>query len=82
MAHIRLMEIAEAPDDVRTVYDDIERVRGAGRVSNLFKGYAAHPALLRVNWERMQVLLGGGVLGRRLKEAILIALAERNRCHY
>ncbi len=82
MPRIRLIEIPEATGAVRAVFDDIQRVRGEGRVSNLFKGYAAFPELLAANWERMRVLMRGGTLSRKLKESIMIALAEINRCTY
>lgn len=82
MARIRLIEVAEAAGAVRAVFDEIQRVRGEGRVSNLFKGYAAFPELLATNWERMKVLMRGGTLSRKLKESVMIALAEINRCAY
>lgn len=82
MPHIRLIEIDEADGERKALYDDIQRVRGAGKVSNLFKGYAAFPALARANWERMQVLLGQGTLSRKLKESIMMATAQINGCDY
>ncbi len=82
MPRIRLIEVAEATGTVRAVFDDMQRVRGAGRVSNLFKGYAAFPELLAANWERMKALMAGGTLSRKLKESIMIALAEINGCTY
>ena len=82
MARIRLADTAEATGTVNAVFEDIQRVRGEGRVSNLFKGYAAFPDLLGVQWERMKVLMRGGTLSRKLKESIMIALAEINRCTY
>ena len=82
MPRIRLIEVAEAAGAVRAVFDDMQRVRGEGRVSNLFRGYAAFPELLAANWERMRVLMRGGKLSRKLKESIMIALAEINRCTY
>lgn len=82
MSRIRLLEIAEATGTVKAVFDGIQRVRGEGRVSNLFKGYAAFPELLAANWNRMNVLMRGGSLSRKLKESIMVALAEINRCTY
>jgi hypothetical protein len=82
MAHIKLIPPDEADGELKALYADIERVRGAGRVSNLFRGYGAFPALARANWERLQVLLGQGTLTRKLKEAIMIAAAEVNGCTY
>lgn len=82
MAHIHLVDPARAGGSVRETFDDVERVRGQGRVSNLLKGYALHPELLRANWERMKLLLYRGYLSRRLKESVLVALAEVNGCTY
>ncbi len=82
MPRIHLVEVGEAAGTARAVFQDIQRVRGEGRVSNLFKGYAAFPELLAANWERMKVLMRGGTLSRKLKESIMIALAEINRCTY
>lgn len=82
MAHIHLVDPARAGGSVRETFDDVERVRGQGRVSNLLKGYALHPELLRANWERMKLLLYRGYLSRRLKESVLVALAEVNGCAY
>lgn len=82
MPHIKLTEIDEAEGELRALYEDIQRARGEGKVSNLFKGYGAFPALARANWERMQVLLGGGTLSRKLKESIMMATAQINGCEY
>ncbi|MBI4456931.1 MAG: hypothetical protein HY644_13685 [Acidobacteria bacterium] len=82
MAHIRLTEIGEAEGLVKQIYEDVQRIRGEGRVSNLLKGFAAYPELLRAKWELMKVLLGGGNLSRQLKESIMVALSEINGCKY
>lgn len=82
MAHIHLVDPAKADGLVAKVFADVEDVRGAGRVSNLLKGYAAHPALLQANWERMKVLLANTLLSKKLKESLMLALAEINGCTY
>lgn len=82
MALISLPDPSNADGIVGEVFADVERVRGAGRVSNLLKGYAAHPQLLRVNWERMKVLLADTLLSKKLKESWMLALAEINGCSY
>jgi hypothetical protein len=79
---VKLIEIGDAQGDVIEVFEDMQRVRGTGRVSNLFKGYAIWPELLKVNWQRMKVVMRGGSLSRKLKESVMIALAELNRCKY
>jgi alkylhydroperoxidase/carboxymuconolactone decarboxylase family protein YurZ len=79
---VKLMEIDEAKGDVKDVFEDMQRVRGKGRVSNLFKGYAIWPELLRANWQRMKVVMRGGNLSRKVKESVMIAVAELNQCDY
>ncbi|MDB5593038.1 MAG: hypothetical protein JWR86_3563 [Enterovirga sp.] len=81
-AYIELVPPEDATGPLKELYDDLERVRGAGRVSNLFKGYGAFPELAKANFRRLNVLLGQGKLSVKLKEAILTALAEINHCEY
>lgn len=81
-AFITLVPPEEATGDLKKLYDDLERVRGKGRVSNLFKGYGAFPALAQANFQRLNILLGQGKLSTKLKEAVLTALAELNHCEY
>jgi len=79
---VKLVQIEDATGEVKEVYEDMQKIRGPGRVSNLFKGYAIWPELLKVNWQRMKLVMGGGSLSRKVKEAIMMALAEINRCEY
>lgn len=66
----------------KALYDDLERVRGKGQVSNLFKAYSAFPELGIANFRRLVVLLTEGRLSVKFKEAVMTALAEINRCDY
>ena len=79
---VKLVQIEDAKGEVKEVFDDMQKIRGPGCVSNLFKGYAIWPELLKVNWQRMKVVMGSGSLSRKVKESIMIALAEINRCKY
>jgi uncharacterized peroxidase-related enzyme len=82
MAYIELLTVEQATGERKELYDELERVRGKGKVSNLFKGYSAFPALGKANFNRLNVLLGKGKLSPKLKEGILTALAEINHCEY
>src|SRR5215467_9708837 len=64
----------------KELYDELERVRGPGRVSNLFKAYSAFPELAQANFRRLMVLLTRGSLSVKFKEAVMTALAEANKC--
>ena len=81
-AYIDLVPPETAEGERKELYDDLERVRGKGRVSNLFRGYGAFPALGRANFNRLNILLQEGQLSQKLKEAIMTALAEINHCTY
>ena len=81
-AYIDLVPPETAEGERKELYDDLERVRGKGRVSNLFRGYGAFPALGRANFNRLNILLQEGHLSQKLKEAIMTALAEINHCTY
>ena len=79
---IDLVPIDEASGARKALYDELERVRGRGRVSNLFKAYSAFPQLGMANFRRLMALLTEGSLSGRFKEALMTALAEINRCDY
>jgi uncharacterized peroxidase-related enzyme len=79
---IDLVPIEGATGARKELYDEMERVRGPGRVSNLFKAYAAFPALAKANFQRLMVLLSQGNLSVKFKEAVMTALAEANKCDY
>jgi uncharacterized peroxidase-related enzyme len=79
---IDLVSIEQATGPRKALYDEMERVRGPGRVSNLFKAYAAFPALAQANFHRLMVLLSKGNLSVKFKEALMTALAEANKCDY
>jgi uncharacterized peroxidase-related enzyme len=81
-AFIDLVPVERAVGQRKELYDALERVRGKGRVSNLFKAYAAFPELGKANFERLNILLNKGQLSRKLKEGLMTALAEVNRCDY
>ena len=79
---IDLVPVDQATGARKALYDELERVRGKGRVSNLFKAYAAFPELGMANFRRLMTLLTRGSLSVKFKEALMTALAEINRCDY
>jgi uncharacterized peroxidase-related enzyme len=79
---IDLVPVEQATGARNDLYEALERVRGKGRVSNLFKAYAAFPELGKANFERLNVLLNKGSLTKKFKEGLMTALAEVNRCDY
>lgn len=82
MARIRLIEPGEARGRVREIFDEIEIVRGPGRVPNLMRAYANHLPSLESNWDRMRYLLKRGLLPGRTKEAIGLTMGALHKCGY
>lgn len=80
--YVDLVPVEAATGERKALYDELEAVRGKGRVSNLFKAYAAFPALGKANFARLMVLLTQGNLSMKFKEGVMTALAEVNRCDY
>ena len=79
---IELVPPERAEGERMALYAELERIRGPGRVSNLFRAYSAFPALGMANLRRLGVLLTEGRLSVKFKEGVMTALAEVNRCDY
>lgn len=82
MARITLVDPHQARGRIREIFDEVEAVRGPGRVSNLLRAYANHLPSLESNWYRMKHLLRSGLLPTRTKEAIGLVMAALHRCAY
>lgn len=80
MARIKPLEKEHVGQEVRPIYEEIEKV--FGRVPNIFKTYAHFPPLLKTNWEKFKAVMMGGSLRRELKEAIALVVSEANSCQY
>jgi AhpD family alkylhydroperoxidase len=50
----RLVEYAEAPLEVRAVFDDIKQTRGVPDVNNFWKALAVHPPTLARTWASLK----------------------------
>ena len=84
MASVPLMSDADAPAEVRAVFDDIRAVRQTDFVNNFWRALgAADPALLRQTWERVKAVMGApGALDPLTRELIYVAVSTANGCGY
>lgn len=82
MALVKLIEYADAPDEVRAVYDDIMKTRGVDWINNFWKALANDPALLRRVWENVKQVMAPGALDPLVKEMIYVAVSVTNGCAY
>jgi AhpD family alkylhydroperoxidase len=79
---VTLIEYADAPPEVRAVYDDIMRTRGTDWVNNFWKALAHDPAQLRRVWETLKQVMAPGALDPLVKEMVYVAVSATNGCEY
>jgi AhpD family alkylhydroperoxidase len=82
MALVRLVEYAEAPPEVRSVYDDIMKTRGVDWINNFWKALANRPAELARVWETVKQVMAPGALDPLVKEMVYMAVSATNGCEY
>ena len=77
-----LVEYADAPPEVRAVYDDIKATRGVPDVNNFWKALAVHPPTLARTWESLRQVMAPGALDPLVKEMIYLAASAAAGCAY
>ncbi len=82
MSTVKLIEYAEAPEEVREVYDDIMKTRETDYINNFWKALANHPATLKRVWQQSKTVMAPGTLDALTKEMIYIAVSVTNSCEY
>ena len=82
MALMKAIEYAQAPAEVKAVYDDIMRTRNTDWINNFWKVLANDPALLRRIWDNVRQVMAPGALDPLVKEMIYVAVSATNGCEY
>jgi len=77
-----IVEYADAPPEVRAVYDDIMATRGTDWINNFWKALAAHPPMLARVWNDVKSVMAPGALDPLVKELVYIAVSVTNNCEY
>ena len=77
-----MIEYADAPADVRAVYDDIMETRQTDYINNFWKAMAHDPATLKRTWESIKQIMAPGALDPLTKEMIYLAVSASNQCGY
>ncbi|MBB5688810.1 carboxymuconolactone decarboxylase family protein [Roseomonas alkaliterrae] len=78
----RLVSYAEAPPEVRAVFDDIMATRGVPDVNNFWKALAVHPPTLARTWESLKAVMAPGALDPLTKEMLYLAASAAAGCTY
>jgi AhpD family alkylhydroperoxidase len=82
MSRPQPVEYADAPPQVRAVFDDIKQSRKVDDVNNFWKYLANDPALLRRTWDSVKDVMADGALSPLVKEMLYVAVSVTNGCHY
>jgi len=71
-----LVSYEDASEEVRTVYDDIKRIRNVERVSNFWMAIANHPPTLRRTWESIKEIMVDGADEEKALSDIIELIAD------
>jgi AhpD family alkylhydroperoxidase len=82
MATLGFLEYADAPPEVKAVYDDIMTTRQTDYINNFWKALAHDPVSLKRTWESIKQIMAPGALDPLTKEMIYIAISATNQCGY
>ena len=77
-----LVEYANAPPEVRAVFDDIKAARGVADVNDFWKALAVHPPTLKRTWESLKQVMAPGALDPLTKEMLYLAASAAAGCAY
>ena len=82
MPLVPYVDEAAATGVVKEVFDDIKTSRNLAEVPNFWRAIAHQPEYLRAEWQKLRTILETGVLDRKTKEMIAIAVSATNNCDY
>ena len=82
MSLVTLIEYADAPAEVRAVYDDIMKTRGVDWINNFWKALGNDPAQLKRIWDSVKQVMAPGALDPLVKEMVYVAVSATNGCEY
>lgn len=82
MTTVRLIDEQYSTGEVGQGYAEICSVFGLSFVPNMFKVMAPNPIYLKASWEWVKVVMGPGLINRKTKEMIAVALSAVNGGDY
>lgn len=80
MARIKPMEIENANEEAKEIFDRFMRERG--NIPNMFRTLAYRPELLKTASAHLNAVLKTGTVDIRLKEMIAVRVSLLNQCLY
>lgn len=81
IAWIKVIEEAEAGDELRQAYAEVGAARG--RVANILKAHSVQPRAMTAHLRLyVELMFGNSELSRAEREMIAVAVSSANRCRY
>ena len=72
----------KAKGKIKTIYDEIKKVRKIKKIPNFWKTLANDPSTLERTWNSLQQVMKKGALDPLTKEMIYVAVSMTNSCEY
>ena len=82
MPFFKTISEKKAKDKVKTIYDEIKKIRKIKKIPNFWKTLANNPETLERTWTSLQQVMKKGSLDPVVKELIYVAVSITNGCEY
>ena len=82
MPFFKTISEKKAKGKVKTIYDEIKKVRKIKKIPNFWKTLANDPNTLERTWNSLQQVMKKGALDPLTKEMIYVAVSMTNSCEY
>ena len=82
MSLFKTISEKKAKGKVKTIYDEIKKVRKIKKIPNFWKTLANDPSTLERTWNSLQQVMKKGALDPFTKEMIYVAVSMTNSCEY
>ena len=82
MPFFKTISEKKAKGKVKTIYDEIKKVRKIKKIPNFWKTLANDPSTLERTWNSLQQVMKKGALDPLTKEMIYVAVSMSNSCEY
>ena len=82
MPFFKTISEKKAKGKVKTIYDEIKKVRKIKKIPNFWKTLANDPSTPERTWNSLQQVMKKGALDPLTKEMIYVAVSMTNSCEY
>ena len=82
MSFFKTISEKKAKGKVKTIYDEIKKVKKIKKIPNFWKTLANDPSTLERTWNSLQQVMKKGALDPLTKEMIYVAVSMTNSCEY